>query len=96
MIELKERDGAITFKVRVQPGASRTLVAGEHAGAVKLKIAAPPVHGKANHECRRFLAKLLDVPAAAVEIIAGDTSKNKIIRVHNINSNQVREALAER
>ena len=95
MISLDEKDGGVTFKVRVQPGASRTHLAGEHAGALKLKVAAPAIRGKANEECRRFLAKLLNVPAAAVEIISGETSKNKILRVHNINSNRVREALAE-
>ncbi|MCI0485536.1 MAG: DUF167 domain-containing protein [Blastocatellia bacterium] len=94
MIELAEKDGTVTFKVRVQPGASRNLLAGVYAGALKLKIAAPPVRGKANEECRRYLAKLLDVPTSAVEIISGETSKNKTVRVYNISSNRVREALA--
>lgn len=93
MTEMKEKDGAVTFRLRVQPRASRTELAGEYGDALKLRITAPPVEGKANEECRRFLAKLLDVPASAVEIVSGISSKDKVIRVHNINAERVREAL---
>ncbi|HTG13826.1 MAG TPA: DUF167 domain-containing protein [Blastocatellia bacterium] len=93
MIEIKEQEGAVTLRIRVQPRASRTELAGERAGAIKLKIAAPPVNGKANEECRRFLAKLLDVSAGSVEIIKGDSSRDKVIRIHNISADRVREAL---
>ena len=95
MIELSEKDGAVTFRVRVQPRASRSLVAGEHDGAIKLKIAAPPVDGKANEECRKFLARLLDIPTGAVEIVSGDSSRNKIIRIHDISLARIREALTK-
>lgn len=94
MIEFNRKENAVTFKVRVQPRASRTEVAGEHAGAVKLRIASPPVDGKANEECRRFLARLVGVSASAVEIVTGDSSKDKVIRIHNVSTERVREALA--
>jgi uncharacterized protein (TIGR00251 family) len=84
MIEINEKDGSITFRVRVQPRASRTEIAGEHAGALKLRVAAPPVDGKANEECQRFLARLLGVSASSIEIVAGQSSKDKIIRAHNV------------
>ncbi|HTF37225.1 MAG TPA: DUF167 domain-containing protein, partial [Blastocatellia bacterium] len=47
MLELNEKDGGVTIKVRVQPRASRTEIIGEHAGAIKMRVAAPPVDGKA-------------------------------------------------
>ena len=93
MIEFNHKDGAVTFKVRVQPRASRTEIAGEHAGAVKLRIAAPPVDGKANEECRRFLAKLLGVSASLVEIRSGESSRDKVIRIHNVSAERFRDAL---
>jgi uncharacterized protein (TIGR00251 family) len=65
----------------VQPGASRTAVAGEHAGCLRLKVAAPPLEGRANEAIRRFLADALDVPRAAVTIEQGDTSRRKRVRV---------------
>ncbi|HYV04544.1 MAG TPA: DUF167 domain-containing protein [Blastocatellia bacterium] len=93
MVEITEKEGSVALRVRVQPRASRTELSGEHAGALKLKISAPPVDGKANEECRRFLAKLLDVSAGSVEIIAGASSRDKVIRIHNISADRVREAL---
>ena len=93
MIELRETNGSVTLKLRVQPRASRTEITGEHGGALKLKISAPPVDGKANEECRRFLAKLLGVSATSVEIISGGSSRDKVIRVSNISARRVLEAL---
>jgi uncharacterized protein (TIGR00251 family) len=93
LVEITEKEGSVALRVRVQPRASRTELSGEHAGALKLKISAPPVDGKANEECRRFLAKLLDVSAGSVEIIAGASSRDKVIRIHNISADRVREAL---
>jgi uncharacterized protein (TIGR00251 family) len=93
VIELNEKDGAVTFKVRVQPSASRTEITGEHAGAIKLRIAAPPVRGKANEECRRFFARLIGVQGHAVEIVSGDSSRDKLIRINNVSAGHVREAL---
>lgn len=58
-----------------------------------MRIAAPPVEGRANEECRRFLAKLLGVSATSVEIIAGDSSPNKVIRIQNVSAGRVIEAL---
>jgi uncharacterized protein (TIGR00251 family) len=93
MVEISEKDGAATFRIRVQPRASRTEVAGEHAGAIKLRVIAPPVDGKANEECIRFLARLLEVPPRAIEIVSGDSSRDKVIRVHATTAARVRDAL---
>ena len=81
MIEASERGGALTFRVRVAPRASKTEAAGEHDGALKVRIAAPPVEGAANEELTRFLARSLKVPARSVEIVGGHASKTKTVRV---------------
>ena len=93
MLQIKETDTAVTIRVRAQPRAPRTEIIGEHDGALKMKLAAPPLNGKANEECRRFLAKLLDVSATSVEIISGETSRDKIVRIKNISARRVLEAL---
>ncbi len=92
-IDLQEKDGAVTLRVRVQPRASRDGVAGEHNGALKLRISAPPVNGKANEACRRLIATLVGVSPSSVEIIAGESSKDKLIRVHNVSAERVRARL---
>jgi uncharacterized protein (TIGR00251 family) len=61
--------------------ASRSEIIGEHDGALKVRIAAPPVEGAANRELQRLLAKIFKLPQNAVEIIAGTNSKRKVVRV---------------
>ena len=95
MVRIGDKDGAVTFKVRVQPRSSRTELAGEHAEAVKLRLAAPPVDGKANEECRRFLARLLGVAVGSVEILAGESSRDKVIRVSGVSAERAREAFSK-
>jgi uncharacterized protein (TIGR00251 family) len=81
MIDSTETEGALTFRVRVAPRASKTAAAGEHGGALRVRVAAPPVEGAANEELAAFLAKAFGVPARAVEIVSGRASKTKVVRV---------------
>ena len=69
------------FNIRVVPRASRSQVAGEFDGGLKVRIAAPPVDGAANDELVRFLAREFGRPRADIEIIAGQTSRTKRVRV---------------
>jgi uncharacterized protein (TIGR00251 family) len=81
VLHYTERDGAIIFSVRVVPRASQSRVVGEHDGALRVRIAAPPVEGAANRELIRTLARALHVPSRAVEITGGHSSKLKQVRV---------------
>ena len=72
------------MNVRVVPNSSKTEIVGEYEGALKIKIAAPPVDGAANAELIKVLAKKLSVTKSAIEIIAGQSSKNKQVKIHNI------------
>jgi uncharacterized protein (TIGR00251 family) len=81
MLRYTERDGAITFGVRVVARASRSGVAGEADGHLRVRVAAPPVEGAANAELVLTIARWLGVPRSAVEITAGLRSKSKQVRV---------------
>jgi len=81
VIEYSEKDRGLTFAVRIVPRASRTEIAGEYNGALRIRIAAPPVEGAANRELIRLLAKLFKLPQNAVEIVSGRGSKSKIIHI---------------
>jgi uncharacterized protein (TIGR00251 family) len=81
MMDFREESGALTFRVRVVPRASKSAAAGEHGGALKVRVAAPPVGGAANEELARFLSKALGVAAGDVEITGGRASKSKVVRV---------------
>jgi len=90
------RDG-VSFGVRVNPRASRTRllgVAGEGAeAALKIALAVPPVDGRANEELISYLADLLGVARSAVEVIAGEHSRNKVVRVRGCTASHVESAI---
>ena len=94
MIDIGEKNGAVTFKIKVQPRAAKSAIAGVHGDAVKVRIASPPVDGKANEEVRNFFARLLKVSTNSVEIIAGESSRDKLLRIHNVELKRVLEAIA--
>ncbi|HEX9203360.1 MAG TPA: DUF167 domain-containing protein [Vicinamibacteria bacterium] len=76
----------MTLKVRVQPRASRDALAGERAGALVVRLTAPPVEGAANEALARFLGKALGVPPSAVRIVAGATGRNKVVTVAGLDA----------
>jgi uncharacterized protein len=84
-----EKDGAVTFLVRVTPRASGDAIEGEYQGALKVRLTAPPVDGRANETLRRLLADRLNVPVSAVRIVAGQKSRTKRISITGITKAQV-------
>jgi len=75
---------ALRLDVLVSPRASRTRVVGVHDDRLKIQITAPPVDGKANAALVRFLAKLLDVPRAQIEVVGGASSRRKTVRLAEV------------
>ncbi len=84
----------IRIRVRVQPRASQTEVAGEHGDAWKVRVAAPPVDGAANRELIRFLAKRIGVPPTRLRVARGERSRTKVVEIDGVEPNRVRDALA--
>src|SRR3982751_3605680 len=95
MIEVSEKHGAVYLTVRVVPRASCSEVAGEMDGALKVRLASPPVEGAAHAELLKLVAKHFGVPKGNVEIVAGQTSKSKRIRIAGMNIVQLHKRLAE-
>ncbi len=84
------------LNVRVQPRASRNAIEGEHGGALKVRLTAPPADGRANEACCRLLAEQLKIPPSAVRILAGERSRNKRVELHGVTADQVRKLVASR
>jgi uncharacterized protein (TIGR00251 family) len=82
MADWYRRDGEnITLTLHVQPGAKRSEIAGLHGDALKIKLAAPPIEGRANEALLKFISKLFDVPLRQVELKSGEQSRHKVILV---------------
>jgi hypothetical protein len=80
------------FTVKVHPRARRSAVAGRLGDAWKLDLTAPPVEGKANEECVRFLAELVGVPRARVRIVTGLTSRTKVVEIEGVTEEEFSRA----
>jgi uncharacterized protein (TIGR00251 family) len=77
----REDRGAIVLALHVQPGAKRTEIAGAHGNALKIRLAAPPIDGKANAALLRFLADAFGVPVRNVTLLRGESSRQKSVRI---------------
>jgi uncharacterized protein (TIGR00251 family) len=84
LINYTEKDGALVFSVRVAARASKSEIVGEHDGALRIRIASPPVDGAANAELIKLLSKTFGVAKSEVEILSGQTSKTKQIKIENV------------
>lgn len=79
----------VVLTLHIQPGAKKTEVAGAHGEALKVRLNAPPVDGKANEALIAFLAERLGVPKARVVLEAGQTSRSKRVRVVGVTAETV-------
>ncbi len=89
MINIREVDGGIVVSVKVQPNASKDRLVGEQAEQLKIAVTVAPEKGKANKAVIKILSKWLGVKNADIQIISGETSRNKKVFVENINKEDV-------
>ena len=85
--------GERSFTVWVKPRSSRNQVVGIREGALHVALTAPPVEGKANEALVRFLADLLGVRQNQVEIVSGERSRSKVVRIAGLAPAELRERL---
>lgn len=74
-------DGSLLLTLHIQPGAKKSEIAGEHGDALKIRLAAPPVDGKANAALLAFIAERLGIARSAVTLKSGQTSRRKVVAV---------------
>lgn len=72
----------IILSLYIQPGAKRSEISGLHDGALKIRIAAPPLEGQANAKLLDFLKKAFDVPSSQVIIKQGSSGRRKVVEIH--------------
>jgi uncharacterized protein len=92
-VRIEDVGGAARIQVRAQPRAPRSELAGEHDGALRVRVAAPPVDGAANDELVRFLGKLLGRPASALRVVSGSKGRSKVVEVAGLDAAAVRSLL---
>ena len=90
-LRITEANGRVRFSVHVQPRASASEVVGIHREALKVRIAAPPADGAANAALMEFFAKLFRVGRRDVRIVAGESSRSKIVEIDGIAARVVQD-----
>ena len=83
--------GRVRLSVHVQPRASRREIGGVHGDALKVRLTAPPVGGAANDELIELLADTFAVGRRAIKIVAGETSRSKIVEIDGITERAVHD-----
>jgi len=78
---LSVRDGGVLLQVSVMPNAKRTAIDGLHDGALRVRLAAPPIDGRANEALVAWLAKSLGVPRRSVTLLRGESSRRKQLAI---------------
>jgi len=91
---VKSVPGGVTLAVRVTPRAHKNKIVGITGGALSVKLAAPPVEGAANAALCAFLAEQLGVHKSAVTLVAGQTSRHKLVRVDGVTADEVQARFA--
>lgn len=91
---LRTSGTAVVLSLHIQPGAKKTEIAGLHGEALKIRLAAPPVDGKANECLIGFLAETLGIARSSVELVGGASSRAKRVRVEGLDAESVRRKLS--
>jgi uncharacterized protein (TIGR00251 family) len=88
-LDVREVGGRVRFSVRVQPRASSDAIVGVHGNSLKIRLSAPPVDGAANDSLVKFLADIFAVPRRAIKILAGESSRTKIVEIEGVTERDV-------
>ena len=86
MIGFTQKNNALVFTVRVVPRASKSEIVGSLDGALKIRLASPPVDGAANAELVKLLSKTFGVSGSAVEIMSGQSGRTKQVKISGVNA----------
>ncbi len=81
---LSERDGSALVRVRLQPRARRDEIVGERAGALLVRVSAPPLEGRANDALCRLLAKAAGVAPGRASVVKGASARDKVVRLEGL------------
>ncbi len=95
MIAIQEHADGCILSVRAQPGARKTGVVGEHGGALKVAVTAPPEDGRANKALMEVIREFLNLKRSQIELLSGATSRDKRFLLRGVTKSQAETHLAE-
>ena len=94
LAEVKASENCFIIALYCQPGDKNTEVQGEHNGRLKIRLAAPPIEGKANEALIQWLSKTLEIKRSQIELLAGDLSRLKRVKIAGITAEQLLQLIS--
>jgi uncharacterized protein len=91
--DTKDAPPAIVLRLAVQPGAGRSIVVGRRGDALSVRVAPPPLDGRANTAVVQLVAELFDLPRADIDLVSGDRSRQKRVRVRGVSADRARHVI---
>lgn len=76
------QDNIVTVSIYVQPNAKNNVVVGLYGDALKIKLATPPIEGRANEALIKFLAQIFEIPKSSIRLTRGHTSRHKVLQIY--------------
>ncbi len=92
-LQFQESHGSVVLPIKVTPRANKSEIVGLEGDAIKVRLKAPPVDGKANEALVRFIAEVFAVPRASVEIVSGLTARRKLVSVRGVSAARAQQLL---
>ena len=89
----REQTPETFIQIKVLPRSSRNQIIGSDDGVFRVKLTAPPVEGKANTALKEFLSKKLGVAKGSIEIVSGERSRQKSVRIHGLFPEEINRVL---
>jgi uncharacterized protein (TIGR00251 family) len=93
MINVRKVEGGVVVSVKVQPNASKDRVVGKHGDQLKIAVTVAPEKGKANKAVIKVLSKLLGIKSSDIQIISGETSRDKKVLIRNISEEDLNRVI---
>ncbi len=86
---IQQTADGVVLSVRAVPRASKNAIQGVHDGALKIRLTTPPVDGKANQALIKYLSKALKISKSQIELMQGETSRHKILKITGITMDEI-------
>jgi uncharacterized protein (TIGR00251 family) len=96
LIAITDHPSGATFSVRVQPRGGRSAITGVSGEVLKVALSAPPVDGRANDELAEYFSQVFLVPRGSVQVVTGERSRNKVVRIAGRSAAELALLLRER
>ncbi len=91
---MSQRPDGLLLAIKLQPRAAKNEICGQHGNELRIRVTAPPVDAAANEALVRFLSEVFDCPRSCIELVRGQTSPHKLVKLSGLTAEAVLQAVS--